>query len=69
MKVKDFFKAVHGSENLRKDAMDKEVDLRLYNKEGVRITSDIDITDCSYMFAPWVDNGRGTLVIEAKLKH
>ena len=43
MKVKDFFKAVHGAEPLCKDFPERDVEVRLYNSDGVRITSNIEL--------------------------
>ena len=71
MKVKDFFKAVHGAEPLCKDFPERNVEVRLYNSDGVRITSNIDLDVCSYMFSPWVrheDGTQGSMVLELKLK-
>ena len=71
MKVKDFFKAVHGAERLCEDFPERDVEVRLYNSDGVRITSNIELDVCSYMFSPWVtheDGTKGSMVLEIKLK-
>lgn len=71
MKVKDFFEAVHGAERLCKDFPERDVEVRLYNSDGVRITSNIELDVCSYMFSPWItheDGTQGSMVLELKIK-
>lgn len=68
MTVREFLRAVHGSESLCDECMDKEVEVRLKNPDGVEVTSNLELTTCSYMFSPWFDNGRGNIVIEAQFK-
>ena len=60
MKVKDFCRAVDGARNLCEDLMEHDVQVRLVSREGLIISDHFDLTDCSYMFSPWLKNEDGT---------
>lgn len=70
MIVKDFFKSVDGARNLCKDLMEHDVKVRLVSRDGLIISDHFDLTDCSYMFSPWLKNEDGTqgsMVLEIKV--